>query len=193
MTCPLCRPSTGPRAGRSCQSNQSKSATLTVTITATTNIMRSSDIDPISQDERPPRFRAAVIQGGDHADVVLRWSCFPVPMCCDHAPRDRRQPQHRAAGFRGCAKEHPRIGWVKSNCGPVPIWIEPPPDRPRAPCRRDCEFRVRERFLEGFAGSYESAAKHNFLATPDKTNPRKWRQAPSVLRAGRVCLGSKCF
>src|SRR5215475_6075646 len=100
-------------------------------------------------------------------------------MCCDHAPRDRRQPQHRATGFRGCAKEHPRIGWIKSNWGPVPIWIEPPPGRPRAPCRRDCEFRVRERFLEGFAGSYESAAKHNFLATPDKTNPRKWRQAPS--------------
>jgi hypothetical protein len=89
---PVCRPSTCLRVGRSCQSNQSKSTTLTVTITATTNIMRSSDIDPISQDERPPRLRGGSCSGRrseSHVDVahigglafvglVLRGQCVAI-------------------------------------------------------------------------------------------------------------------
>src|SRR5262249_43335616 len=140
-----------------------------------------------------------LFRGGDHADVVhingspllVLFSRANVLRSCATRPASAAAPSSGLPRVR----ERSTLGLDGSNPtgGPVPIWIEPPPGRPRAPCRRDCEFRVRERFLEGFAGSYESAAKHNFLATPDKTNPRKWRQAPSLLRAGRVCSGSKCF
>ena len=61
------------------------------------------------QRKRPPQLR-----GGSYSRrrfrepcrrTRLRRSCSSMPMCCDHTPRDRRQPQHRAAGFRRWAKE----------------------------------------------------------------------------------------